>query len=254
MKVRNLAEIEGLYKRGVRVFELSGLHKASKMSWALLDFGSLFKEQIVLKAAKNQRAVLDGDGKVSHVVSLRGKAHVLLENLEIRGGKTAFSVVSPYNGRESIYRFIDGAGVLISDQAEVRIDSCYIHDNEAFMCGGGISIQQSGRARWVIIRDCRIEDNRAGDTGSAIDLLTPGSKAQVIKTKISGNQSNLIDGRRGKSGQVTAFPGTKIAFKKCRVSGPINVQFPGLIYALKHVARILRAYQTFWRVFYPWVG
>ena len=203
--------LEILWIKGIRSFELKGVYKARKNIYALLRIGEKLSG-ITINASG---ATLDGGQVASHVIVIEN-ADVSIQGLSIMGGDTLGRAV--YEGAKfrSIFEAIDGAGVLVLGDSNVKIKNCNILENHSGMCGGGLSNQGIGL---VEIDNCSFENNTAYHTGSAVDNLTPGSKLVIKKSSFRNNKSNQGSICGGPHGQITIFKKTKAEINNCEFIG-----------------------------------
>lgn len=219
--------------------------------------------------SSKDRLILDGKNKVGHVVSIISKdrpVHVKFANVDVINGNTndaslwrSFKRDRPFKERKSIYNFIDGAGVLIVGNVSAEFINCRFINNHAYMCGGGVSVQQTFGAEPIIFDHCKFIKNSAGDTGSGLDILTPGSRVVLRDCLFENNHSNLFLPAHGKSGQITSFPKTKVEVINCEFRGAkIDVDYceeePSLEYSFIHLMKGARAFAAFADVSYPWIS
>jgi len=208
-------EIDACYQRGARRFVLSGEFFPERAKNSLIELQ--YDSDIVIEAS-SKGAALNGSYQVMHVVLIR-EGRVTLRGLDICHGTTRktglWQKVKKGIPRASIYNFIDGPGIIVTGKASAIIEDCNVHDNDSFMCGAGISIQQHSAKGPVRLIHCRVFNNRAQDTGAGIDVLTPGSFLAAESCTFDNNKSNLLLPGVHRNGQVSLFPETFAELNDC---------------------------------------
>jgi len=93
--------------------------------------------------------------------------------------------------KKSPFFYTDGGGIKIFGESSPTIEDVEIAENYASPCGGGVSVEQVGFNRNpVLFKNVVFRDNRAQNTGSAVDLLS-GSSAIIDNSLFVGNISNI---------------------------------------------------------------
>lgn len=163
---------------------------------------------------------IKGAGKASHIIVI-DDADVTIRGLSIFGGNTTepLKLARHYKGPRcrSAYEAMDGAGMLITGESNVKIENTVFGHNHSGMCGGAISNQSTGL---VQITNCEFVENTAYHTGAAVDNLTPGAKVVIHRSFFQNNRSNQGSICGGPHGQVTIFPRTKAVIRHSTFVGP----------------------------------
>lgn len=124
------------------------------------------------------------------------------------------------------YFYVDGGGILVYGRSYPTIENVEVCDNYASVCGGGVSVQHPpGQvADAVLFKSCVFRDNRAAVSGSAVDLLIPGSWAIFENCLFVGNLSNtdICSEADGGHGALTVFPGCRATVSQCTFTGNRN--------------------------------
>lgn len=204
-QIENLQkQIELLWTKGIRTFKLKGNFKAQKDTYALLEINKHLSGISLIGSS----ATLNGKRITSHIIIIKD-ANVTIEGITIIGGDTTnpSRIANNYSGWSfrSIYEAIDGSGLLVLGNSNVKLKNCVIADNHSGMCGGGISNQATGL---VEIDQCKFKNNTAYHTGAAVDNLTKDSKIVINKSKFRDNLSNVGSLCGGPHGQITIFANT----------------------------------------------
>jgi hypothetical protein len=118
------------------------------------------------------------------------------------------------------YFFTDGGGILVYGRSFPTIENVTITGNYGCVCGAGLSVQHHktlGTRDSVLCRNCEFRDNRTAVSGSAVDLLTPGSRAVFENCLFVGNVSNATVDANGRSGYgaLTVFPFCRAEVRHC---------------------------------------
>lgn len=126
---------------------------------------------------------------------------------------------------KGLFFFSDGGGIKIFGRSYPTILDVEVSGNFTRPCGAGISIEHLGHTQnFVRIENCIFRNNRTQVTGAAVDLLPPGSAAQIINCLFVGNISNTgidtVAQRSGEppftnSGVLTVFPDSRAWVKNC---------------------------------------
>jgi hypothetical protein len=105
--------------------------------------------------------------------------------------KDGDSVAEPNTAlKKTTFFYSDGGGIKVFGRSSPVIENVTVRGNNAFFCGGGISIEQMGvTTEPIVIRNSHFINNSATLTGAAVDLL-PGSYARIEKSEFSGNTAN----------------------------------------------------------------
>ncbi len=137
---------------------------------------------------------------------------------------------SPIESNNSLiktqYFYTDGGGILVHGRSYPSIESVEVYDNAVSVCGGGVSVQHvpGAPSGAVLFKNCVFRDNRASFSGSAVDILTPGSWAILENCLFTGNLSN--DGNEAIAwpghGALTVFPGGRATVTRCTFTGNRN--------------------------------
>jgi len=155
--------------------------------------------------------IVDGKGKIAHLMIIRDCKNVIIRNTKFVNGTTEILKYIPRNqiqfpeNKISIFEFLDGGAVLITGASQVLFEHCHFENNHSVMCGGAISNQSTLP---VTIRNCTFKSNTAGHTGSAIDNLTPEAQLEVSRSTFSANKSNTWHMLGAPHGQISIFPKT----------------------------------------------
>ena len=130
------------------------------------------KKNLTLKGIGN--ALLSRDTKVPHfcIIRCEGNNDITLENLTIIGGQKS-----------------RGGGINISG-GRITIISCDIHDNFAFVGGGGIV--SLAETETLILKNCDIHNNKCGFLGGGIFIGSP--TVTMTDCKITSNDSAMAGG------------------------------------------------------------
>ena len=145
--------------------ELSGEFKLKK--------NISINKNLTLKGVDN--ALLSRDEKVSAtfcIIKCEGNNDITLENLTIIGGQKS-----------------RGGGINISG-GRITIISCDIHDNFAFLGGGGIV--SLAETETLILKNCDIHNNKCGFLGGGIFIGSP--TVTMTDCKITSNDSAMAGG------------------------------------------------------------
>lgn len=129
--------------------------------------------------------------------------------------------------------FSDGGAVKIFGNASPVLSDLEIVENEVYLCGGGISVEQRNvGTEFVTIRNCIFRGNRSPATGSAIDLLE-GSKGRIENCLFVDNIGNYGMNDITKSigltykpehgcGALTVFPKSTAIVSNCTFTNNWN--------------------------------
>lgn len=110
----------------------------------------------------------------------------------IRDGVEKIEPDLPEDLSPGLFFFSDGGAVKIYGNSCPQLLNLNIHDNEAAVCGGGISIEHRSKcATPVKIENCIFRNNGCPGTGSAIDILE-GGKADITNCLFVGNIGNIL--------------------------------------------------------------
>lgn len=108
----------------------------------------------------------------------------------------------------------EGGGIWIASASDssnqVQITNCTVTGNAATTHGGGIACGPSVAPQWTEIRNSRIIDNTAGDSGGGIALL---GGAQILNCEIRDNTSTEH------GGGVSVQEGIEVYMINCQVTG-----------------------------------
>lgn len=115
--------------------------------------------------------------------------------------------------RLNVFRYLDGGAMSVGAGSQVYLKNCEFNHNHAIVCGGAIS----NLGGYVGLQDCVFSDNTCGDTGAAVDILTPGSLAVIDSCRFQNNMANQLG--MGTFGAVTAFPDTYLLVQGSTFSG-----------------------------------
>lgn len=168
---------------------------------------------------EGNNALLNGKGLAAHIVFVEDGASVQLNGIHLTGGNTGkrlaltSRVNHPYVSLNR-YRYLDGGGISMGNGSVVELNNCRINNNNAGVCGGGIS----NLGGYLIVSSCVFQENSCGDTGAAIDNLSPGSLAVIRNSTFINNEANLL-GEGGTYGAITTSPQTFLFVEDCDFSG-----------------------------------
>lgn len=152
----------------------------------------------------------------------------LIESCNFKNGRTTLIGRGPGTKRKSIYTQIDGGAVLVTGRVNLTFRDCTFQHNSSVMCGGAVSLQAEPGST-LTFESCIFEDNRANDTGPAIDILTSDTKVLIDNCTFRRNRSS---GRFTSCaiGQVSIFPGSEVAVSNCRFDGnEIDIDYRGVV-------------------------
>lgn len=219
------AAIRAGYLAGARLFIFrEGEYKTTNDGFAFLYLHD-YPQAITLASKPGEQVIFSGNESVLHVVAIgHNVGDVRFDGIEIANGSTYDNTVRaaalaawPKGESASLYYFVDGAGLLDYGEGNVTIHNCTLDNNEAFVCGGNISVQKPPGASGIVrIQDSQISHGVAGHTGGGIDVLTP-STVVIENSTFFGNRSNhrwLTGGPHG--GSVTVFPGAGVFIYDCQ--------------------------------------
>jgi hypothetical protein len=117
------------------------------------------------------------------------------------------------------YFYTDGGGILVYGRSYPTIENVEVSGNRSSVCGGGVSVQHVPDAFGGAVRfqDCIFRDNHAGTSGSAVDLLTPGSQAILENCLFVGNVSDerIVVPDNPRYGALTIFPRCQATVRHC---------------------------------------
>jgi len=209
-------QIQEAQRDGITKIILDGVFEPKHLH----QFSLLTVPQSLILEGKNN-AVLDGGGKVAHVVFVQAGSTFHASGITITGGNThdALSQISPHNHPEkklNFFAIVDGAGISCGAGSDVELKNVLITGNKAIICGGGIS--NLGGA--VKLDTCVVEEDEAGDTGAGLDNLVAGGVVIISNSVFRDNHSNGLG--KGKYGSVTTFPWTYTAIHGSDFSGEIG--------------------------------
>ena len=171
-------------------------------------------KNLTLKGVDN--ALLSRDEKVSAtfcIIECEGNNDITLENLTIIGGfKTKGAGINISGGSIKIiscdihdnFAWL-GGGAICSFAETLILKSCDIHDNRSAALGGGLVIGSSK----VTITDCSITKNTAAMTGGG--LLARSSDITMENCKITENRSTF-------AGTGVKLMGTELKTINCDIS------------------------------------
>lgn len=110
--------------------------------------------------------------------------------------------------------YADGGGIKIFGDSSPILEDLEIYDNQAILCGGGISIEHQGRASApAIIRRNLFRNNRAYATGAAVDVL-PGSRAVIADNVFIGNKLGDLAAKAGEINRSRADLRQRLGLRK----------------------------------------
>jgi len=209
--------------------------------------------EVVLTAANPEladRAALSFPAVVNHVVYLGNgvSRRTVLRGFRITGANDYPADALPLGPpiepalgsvpalKEHRFFYSDGGAIKIFGRSSPTIERVEIVGNFADPCGGGVSVEQRGfQDDSPLFRSCIFRDNRAAETGSALDVL-PHSAVTVEGSLFVGNLSNVgsrraAGGRGGYttnynkehgSGALTVFPGARALVRRSTFTGNWN--------------------------------
>jgi hypothetical protein len=94
--------------------------------------------------------------------------------------------------KKSFIYYADGGAIKIWGKSYPTLQNLIIRNNKVILCGAGISIEQTGRAKKpVTIDNVHFINNQANLTGAAVDLL-PGSWAKITNSHFEGNSTESL--------------------------------------------------------------
>jgi hypothetical protein len=132
---------------------------------------------------------------------------------------SASSIESSGAVMKTHYFYADGGAILVYGRSYPTVENVVICGNTASPCGGGVSISHhlvafGGSA---VFRDCVFRDNHAATSGSAVDVLSPGSSAILENCLFTGNVSSekIAWPNAPRYGALTVMPNTKATVKNC---------------------------------------
>lgn len=135
-------------------------------------------------------------------------------------------IESNNNLPKSHYFYADGGGILVYGRSYPTIENVEIYNNYSSVCGGGASVQypRGEISDAVLFKNCVFRGNRAAVSGSAVDLLIPGSSAVFENCLFVGNLSNtdLCMGDKVAYGALSVFPGCRATVSRCTFTGNRN--------------------------------
>lgn len=235
----------------VKVHE--GTYRPSKLGQAFIWFNKkhdgLTLEavgEVTLTAANEDISVITSASHpaiVNHVIYIGDgvTAATKISGFRITGANGMFTrdgvdVIEP-DMREDLrpghFFFSDGGAIKIYGNASPVLSNLEIYENEVYLCGGGISVEQrSVGTDYVTIRNCVFRGNRSPATGSAIDLLE-GSKGRIENCLFVDNVGNYGMADISKSigltykpehgcGALTVFPKSTAIVTNCTFTNNWN--------------------------------
>ena len=123
----------------------------------------------------------------------------------------------------SHYFYTDGGAILVYGRSYPTIENVEMHDNSSSVCGAGLSVQHQLETLKdeVRLRNCIFRNNRTAVSGSAADLLSPGSSAVFDNCLFVGNISNekLAGPTEAGYGALTVFPYCRVVVRRCTFTG-----------------------------------
>ena len=177
-------------------------------------------ERIILEGNNH---LINGNGKAARLIHIHDTKDLIIRNLTLIGGDTKIiktlsrkQIFSTQKGIKSVFEILDGGGVLITGNSNVRFENCHFNENSSIMCGGAISNQSKGKVEFV---NCTFINNTANHTGSAIDNLTKSSNLHLKNCSFENNTSNLMYKNRGPHGQITIFPHSRASIVTSNFKG-----------------------------------
>jgi hypothetical protein len=117
------------------------------------------------------------------------------------------------------YFYTDGGAILVYGRSYPVIENVTFLGNRSLLCGGAVSIQHHGSpfGGTVRFRNCIFQDNHAGTSGGAIDVLTEGSCVSIANCLFVGNVSDerVILPQNPRFGALSIFPGCRATDWNC---------------------------------------
>ena len=208
-------ELDKLVKNGCkRIKFVNARLKASALPAGRSAFAMLVLDKryngVEIEGADGDGTILDAEYRLAHgIVIESGVRRLVLRRLIITHGQpshhNAMQKLSPWRAITSIYRYVDGGGVVALAGAEVAFDQVHFVANRGPVCGAAVS-NQGAR---LTFDNCYFVENLTGDTGAAIDNLVPGSQIEVQQCRFEGNLSTPG------FGVISLFPDTFAQIEGC---------------------------------------
>jgi hypothetical protein len=117
------------------------------------------------------------------------------------------------------YFYTDGGAILAYGRSYPTIENVEVVGNTSSVCAGGVSVQHyivpfGGAVR---LRNCTFRDNHAGTSGSAVDVLTPGSWVIIENCLFVGNVSDerVVLPQNTRFGALSVFPACRANVRNC---------------------------------------
>ena len=235
----------------VKVHE--GTYRPSKLGQAMIWFNKKHDGvklqavgEVTLTAANEDISVITSASYpaiVNHVIYIGDgvTAATEISGFRITGANGMFTqdgvdVIEPElreDLRPGHFFFSDGGAVKVFGNASPVLCNLEIFENEVYLCGGGISVEQRNVGTdYVTIRNCVFRGNRSPATGSAVDLLE-GSKGRIENCLFVGNVGNYGMADISKSigltykpehgcGALTVFPKSTAIVTNCTFTNNWN--------------------------------
>lgn len=140
-------------------------------------FPLVIYSNVTIEGSGAYRSIIDAANQ-DQVIKTNNASHLTFKNLEITGGKEFGST---------------GAGLelITTEQVDILIENCYIHDNNNEGQGGG-GIYVNSRCGSLVIKDSIISNNSSSIGGGGVSTLN--ICVTIENTRIENNKSGVFGG------------------------------------------------------------